>query len=59
MIEKAPVEGPVIKNTSEMVSKAISKMKSGKATGPSDIIIELIKASGDGIIVFWHQSSPI
>ena len=49
--EEAPVEGPAIKITSEMVSKAISKMKSGKAAGPSGIIIEMIKAAGDGIIV--------
>ena len=39
MGEKAPVEGPAIKITSVMVSKAISKMKSGKAAGPSRIII--------------------
>ena len=30
-----------------MVSTAISKMKSGKAAGPSGIIIEMIKAAGD------------
>ena len=35
--EEAPVEGPAIKITSEMVSKAISKMKSGKAAVPSGI----------------------
>ena len=50
MSEEAPVEGPIIKITSEMVSKAISKMKSGKAAGPSGIIIEMIKVAGDGII---------
>ena len=33
-----------------MVSKAISKMKSGKAAGPLGIIIEMINAAGDGII---------
>ena len=48
--EEAPVEGPAIKITSEMVSKAMSKMKSGKAAGPSGIIIEMIKAAGDGIV---------
>ena len=31
MSEEAPVEGPAIKITPEMVSKTISKMKSGKA----------------------------
>ena len=34
-----------------MVPKAISKMKSGKAAGPSRIIIEMIKAVGDGVTV--------
>ena len=53
MSEEAPVEGPAIKITPEMVSKskAISKMKSVKAAGPSGIIIEMIKAAGDGVIV--------
>ena len=51
MSEAAPV-GPAIKITPEMVSKAISKMKSGKAAGLSGIIIEIIKAIGDGVIVF-------
>ena len=48
---EAPAEGHAIKITPEMVSKAISKMKSGKAAGPSGIIIEMIKAVGDGVIV--------
>ena len=48
--EEAPVEGPAINITSEMVSKVISKMKSRKAAGPSGIIKEMIKAAGDGII---------
>ena len=30
-----------------MVKKAISKMKSGKAAGPSGIVVEMIKAAGD------------
>ena len=49
--EKAPVEEPVIKITPELVSEAISKMKSGKAAGPSGSITEIIKAAGDGVIV--------
>ena len=48
--EEAPVEGPAIKITSEMVSNAMSKMKSGKAAGPSGIIIEMVRAGGDRII---------
>ena len=47
----SPVEVPVIKITPEMVSKAISKMKSGKAAGSSGIITEMIKAARDGVIV--------
>ena len=42
-----PVQGPAIEITTEMVSTAILKMKSGKAAGPSGIIIEMIKAAGD------------
>ena len=30
-----------------MMKKAISKMKSGKAAGPSGIVVEMIKAAGD------------
>ncbi len=45
-----PVEGPPIYISEEMVSKAIKKMKVGKAAGPSGIIVEMLKAAGDGII---------
>ena len=50
-MKKILVEGSAIKITPEMVSKAISKMKSGKAAGPSGIIIEMIKAARDGVTV--------
>ena len=40
-----PLEGPPI--PIDMVKKAISKMKSGKAAGPSGIVVEMIKAAGD------------
>ena len=30
-----------------MVKKAISKIRSGKAAGPSGIVVEMIKAAGD------------
>ena len=33
--------------TIDMLNKAISKMKSGKAAGPSGIVVEMIKAAGD------------
>ena len=36
-----------IQITIDMVKKAISKMKSGKAAGPSGIVEEMIKAAGD------------
>ena len=42
-----PLEGPPIPITIDMVKKAISKMKSGKAVGPSGIVVEMIKAAGD------------
>ena len=42
-----PLEGPPISITIDMVKKAISKMKSGKAAGPSGIVVEMIKAAGD------------
>ena len=42
-----PLEGPPIPITIDMVKKAISKMKSGKAAGPSGIVMEMIKAAGD------------
>ena len=42
-----PVVGPPIRIDVEMVVKAITKMKTGKAAGPSGIVAEMLKASGD------------
>ena len=42
-----PVEGPSIPITIDMVKKAISQMKAGKAPGPSGIVVEMIRAAGD------------
>ena len=42
-----PVEGPPIPITIDMVKKAISQMKVGKAPGPSGIVLEMIQAAGD------------
>ena len=42
-----PVEGPPIQVTSDMVKKAISQMKAGKAPGPSGIVVQTIRATGD------------
>ena len=43
----APVAGPPPPVTMEQIRKAISKMKCGKAAGPSGIIAEMLKASGE------------
>ena len=43
----APIAGPTPPVTMEQISKAISKMKCGKAAGPSGIIAEMLKASGE------------
>ena len=42
-----PLEGPPITITFDIVKKAISKMKLGKAAGPSGIVVEMNKAAGD------------
>ena len=42
-----PAFGLPIRITIEMVAKAIMKMKNGKAAGPSGIVTEMLKASGD------------
>ena len=39
---QSPVEGPPIPITIDMVKKAISQMKAGKAPGPSGIVVEMI-----------------
>ena len=41
------MEGPPIPITIDMVKKAISQMKAGKAPGPSGIVVEMIRAVGD------------
>ena len=40
------MEGPAQTISKEEVKKAIQKMKTGKASGPSEVSIELIKALG-------------
>ena len=40
-----PVEGPPIPITTDMVNKAISQTKAGKAQGPSGIVVEMIRAA--------------
>ena len=41
------MEGPPIPITIDMVKKAISQMKAGKAPGPSGIVVEMIGAADD------------
>ena len=45
--EESPVEGPSEPITLEMITKAITKMASGKAAGPSGIVAEMLKAVGE------------
>ena len=45
--EESPVEGPSGPNTLEMITKAISKMASGKAAGLSGIVAEMLKPVGE------------
>ena len=44
---ESPLEGPPIPITIDMVKKAISKMKWGRAAGPSGIVEEMIKSAGE------------
>ena len=45
--DESPVEGPPIPITIDMVKKAVSQIKAGKALGPSDIVVEMLRAAGD------------
>ena len=45
--EESPVEGPSEPITLEMITKAITKMASGKAAGPSGIVAEILKLVGE------------
>ena len=46
-LSETPVEDPPIPITIDMVKKAVSQMKVGKAPGPSGIVVEMIQAAGD------------
>ena len=48
--QESPVQGPPIYIIEEIVHAAIRKMKTGKAAGPSGIIVEMIRAAEDEII---------
>ena len=45
-----PKIGPPLYITEEVISKAIAKMKTGKAAVPSGILIEMIRSAGKEII---------
>ena len=45
-VEANLVEGPVERVSREEVVEAIGEMKAGKAAGPSEVSVEMIKASG-------------
>ena len=45
--EIPPNDGPPPTISSDMIRKALSKMKNGKAAGPSGIIAEMLKATGE------------
>ena len=45
--DEPPVEGPPVSITTDMVKKATSQMKVGKALGPSGIVVEMIRAAVD------------
>ena len=47
LFHEPPVEGPPIPITSDVVKKAISQMKVGKALGPSGIVLEMIQTACD------------
>ena len=47
MVETDVLEGPVEKVACNEIEEAMQRMKSGKATGPSEIRVEMIVASGE------------
>ena len=53
--KESPVEGPSEPITLEMITKAISKMASGKAAGPSGIVAEMLKPVGESGAIEVHH----
>ncbi|KAI8496011.1 hypothetical protein Bbelb_264270 [Branchiostoma belcheri] len=51
----APVVGPPPPVTTEMISSALSKMRCGKAVGPSGINAEMLKAAGEEGVELTRQ----
>ena len=46
-----PVENPPPPITGKMVTKALAKMKSGKAAGPSGIIVDMLKPQAAKVLI--------
>ena len=46
-VEADLVEGPVERVSREEVVKAMGEMKAGKASGPSEVSVEMIVVSGE------------
>ena len=51
MIKCDAVEGPVDAISGDEMAQELNELKAGKATGPSDVSMELIAAVGVGIKV--------
>ena len=45
--DESPVEGLPIPTTTDIIKKAFSQTKAGKALGPSGTVVEMIRAAGD------------
>lgn len=59
LTDESPLEGPPVPIIIDMVKKAISKMKLGKAAGPSGIVVEMIRAAGDTAVSMIIASSIV
>ena len=49
LTDEPPVEGRPIPITIDIVKKASSQMKAGKAPGSSGIVVKMIRAAGDTV----------
>ena len=45
--DEPPLEGQLIPITIDIVMKAVSKIKSGKAAGPSGVVMKMIRAASN------------
>jgi len=56
LIDSPPIQSPPIKITTEMVAKALSKMKKGKAAGSS---AKILKCSWLGVKIDYLPSPTL